>query len=60
MYKEEIVHLANNWTLEALTKYIEELETRMADTHSLLLELKRIRKRKSRLKVYDNGPRDNR
>jgi hypothetical protein len=60
MYRDELLDLVSNWTPEQLNAYIQKLETRITDAHVLVKDLKQLRKRKTKRKVLDNGPRDGR
>jgi hypothetical protein len=57
MFKEELLSIVASYTELQLNVYIRELETRIEDTHSLLKELKSLKKRKFSKKSLDNGAR---
>ena len=59
MFKEELLSVVDKWSMQQLNDYIGQLETRITETHSLLRELKQLRRRKSHKKILDNGLRDN-
>jgi len=56
-FKYEVLNIANEWNTEQLTNYINLLEERIVDAHTLIKELKILRKKKLSKKVYDTGPR---
>lgn len=60
MYKEELLNLINGWSSQQLDQYIDQLETRLVETHALLKELKTLRRKKQMKRTPENGTRDGR
>lgn len=60
MYKDELLDLVSTWSIEQLDDYVQRIETRITENQQLVKDLKQLRKRKTKKKVYDNGPRDGR
>jgi hypothetical protein len=60
MFKEEVLTIVRDWTVEQLDAYILKLENRIKDAHELIRDLKSLRKKRLGKKPLDNGPRDGR
>lgn len=60
MYRDELLDLVSGWPPEKLEEYIQKLESRITDAHSLIKDLKQLKKRKTKRKTPENGPRDGR
>jgi hypothetical protein len=55
---QEILELAEEWSVEQLDSYILQLEKRVENTRNLMRELTNLRKRKTKYRnVKDTGPR---
>lgn len=55
-----LVEVAENWDEIALKAYIMKLEMRVNDTQSLIKQLRKVLRRKTRRNVVDTGARDGR
>jgi len=53
--QDELLIIASEWSLELLTEYINKLEARVLVTKALIVELKKIQRKKKRRKVVDTG-----
>lgn len=52
---DELLLLANEWTLEQVNNYIQRLEERVNSMNTLIKELKVIQRKKKRRKIVDTG-----
>lgn len=52
---DELLLLADEWSLEQLTIYIHKLEMRVTLTNGLIKELKMLARKKKRRKIIDTG-----
>jgi len=53
--RDELLMIADEWSLEQLTEYIMKLEARVMVTSALIKELKVIQRKKKRRKTVDTG-----
>lgn len=54
---DNLLEIVSGWNVDQLDEYIVKLEERIENTRTLIYELKRLRRNKSRRKNLENGPR---
>lgn len=54
---EEVLYIISTWSVDQLDKYVQELEERIESTRTLIAEVKRVRKGKSRKTTAETGTR---